>query len=117
MYLVAKSVHCSVSSTCDYILLGYSRYNSLVLEVKQFCIDLLNVHINPEDVKVATDAGHDIIVQAIELLQQVEFLLDAGQRWVVCYRQPKQLLPSRVCAKLAPQVSKRALSGTHNVIK
>lgn len=41
-----------------------------VLELQKLSIDLLNVHISPKNVIIATDLTHDCIIQTIQLLKK-----------------------------------------------
>ena len=87
----------------------------LVLEVKQLIVDLLNVHLRPENVKVAINAVHDSVVETIELLKKVQLLLDASNILVLCDWHSKQFLPSAVGLVLTPQLIKTSLHAVKKV--
>lgn len=97
----------------DNLELG--RFECLpVLEVKKLGIDLLDVHFSPQNIKVSINASHDIVIQAIQFLQQVELFLCLLYVWIVCDWQTKQLLTSRVGVELTPQVIKTSLEQSNN---
>ena len=60
-----------------------------VLKVNKFLVDAVDVHLAPQDVIVAIDAINDIVVEAIELLKEVELLPGLHQRRVIRYRETK----------------------------
>ena len=62
----------------SYAAQSYRSYiDLLVLEVQQFIIDFLNIHFCPEYVIVPINGVHHCIVQSVQLLEEVKFLLDA----------------------------------------
>ena len=72
------------------------KVNPPILELLKLCVDLVNVDVLPRDVVVAVDGVDDIVVQAVQLLQQDQFLLDLQQARVFRHLQAKQLLTPRV---------------------
>ena len=80
-----------------------------VLELYQLIIDLLDVDIDPEDVIVAVDAVDDVVVEAVELLEQVELLADLQELGVLGDGEPEELLPTGVGDVLAVEVVKVVL--------
>ena len=81
-----------------------------VLELLQLCRDLVDVHFEPEDVVVAAHSINDVVVQAVQLLQQVEFLLDLQQLRVLRDLQAKELLATSVGDVFAVQGVKVVLA-------
>ena len=59
------------------------RHCSLVLELDEFSVDLVNVDVHPAYVVVAVHARQHIVVQLVELLQQVELLAHTLQLGVL----------------------------------
>lgn len=55
-----------------------------VLEVLQLSIDLLDVEVSPQDVKVASHAVYDRVVQAVEFGEQRELSLYPLKFRVIC---------------------------------
>ena len=49
---------------------------SLVLELNEFIVNLLNIDIGPENIVVAMYGINDSIVETIKLLEKVKLLLD-----------------------------------------
>lgn len=44
-----------------------------VLEVHKLIIDFLDIHLCPQELGVTTDGLHHSVIQAVELLKQVQF--------------------------------------------
>ena len=80
-----------------------------VLEVEQFIVNLLDIHLSPDDVEVAIDALHHSVVETVELLQQRQLFAYALKTRVVGDGQAKQLLAGAVRVELAPQVVESTL--------
>ena len=81
----------------------------LILEVEKFIVNLLDVDLRPENVKVAINAVHDSVEETIELLKKVQLLLDASNILILSDWHSKQLLSSAVRLILTPQLIKTSL--------
>lgn len=82
----------------------YTQLSPLpVLEVQQFIVDLVDVDIGPEDVVVAVHSVDHVVVEAIELLGQVQLLADVEELGVLRDSETKELLTSGVCGVLSVQ--------------
>ena len=55
------------------------RHCSLVLELDEFSVDLVDVDVHPANVVVTVQARQHIVVELVELLQQVQLLADTLQ--------------------------------------
>lgn len=79
------------------------------LKVQQLSVDPLNVDISPEDVIIAIDGFDDVVVEAIEFLQQCQLLFNLQQLRMLGNGQAKQLLPAGEGDVFAVEVVKAVL--------
>lgn len=84
--------------------------NQPCLKIQQLVIDLLDVDVGPEDVVVAVDCLNDTVVQAVQLLQQGELLLDLQELRMLGNGETEQLLSASVGDVLPEQVVKPVLT-------
>ena len=70
--------------------------------------------VSPEDVIVTVDCFDDIVVKAVQLLQQSQLLPNLQQLGMLGNRESKQLLSTCICYVLSEQVVKSVLKKEKN---